>query len=112
MWSMINNLQLVVHTSLIKVSFPANAFMIFEYMIPVATFDFLETDDFYPKIFSTLPERDPFNTQFTRLKYDSMYMIINMGTLLMFFIWQILLYVTYPIFYHVRKCNRVTKWIR
>ena len=80
-------------------------------MIPVASFDFLPTDDFYPELFSELPEREAYSTKFDRLNYGSMYLIINMGTLLMFFAWLTLLYLLYPIAYITKKRNKVTKWI-
>ena len=51
-WSMINNLQIAIHSPLINVQFPGNAFMIYEVMITVATFDILPTDDFYPYFLS------------------------------------------------------------
>ena len=102
-WGMINNLQLIVHLPLINVIFPGNAFMIFDYMIPIATFDFAPTDAFYPLIFTQLEERDAWSNKFDRLNYGSMYLIMNMGTLFGFFVWELLLYATYPLLYCLGK---------
>jgi hypothetical protein len=44
-------LQLVVFLPLIKVKYPGNARLINDYMIQIATFDLLPTDDIYPQIF-------------------------------------------------------------
>ena len=53
-WGMINNLQMVIHAPLIEIQFPGNAFMLYEVMIPVATFDILPTDDMFPEMFPKL----------------------------------------------------------
>ena len=51
---MINNLQMIIHAPLINIQFPGNAFMLYEVMIPVATFDILPTDDIFPEMFPKL----------------------------------------------------------
>ena len=96
-WSMINNLQIAIHSPLINVQFPGNAFMIYEVMITVATFDILPTDDFYPYFFPSLPERDAFSDKFDRLEYGSYYIIMNMGTMLLVFFWYLLMFMIYPV---------------
>ena len=53
-WGMINNLQMIIHAPLINIQFPGNAFMLYEVMIPVATFDILPTDDMFPVMFPKL----------------------------------------------------------
>ena len=65
---MVNNLQMVMNSPLINVSFPANAFMIYEVMITIASFDILPTDDIFPLFFPSLPPIDsPYDELFERL---------------------------------------------
>ena len=52
---MVNNLQIIIHIPLINVQIPGNASMIYDVMIPVATFDILPTDNLFPKLFTQLP---------------------------------------------------------
>jgi len=95
-WGMVNNLQIVVHTPLINVQFPANAFLLYDVMISVATFDILPTDDVYPYLFPDLPENDAFNDKFDRLQIGSRYLVMNMGTLLLVFTFYVALFIVYP----------------
>ena len=77
--------------------FPGNAFMIFEVMISVATFDILPTDDWFPLVLTELPEVEPYTDKFDRLNYGSVFTIMNMGTMLIIFIYYSILYFSYPI---------------
>ena len=52
---MVNNLQIVLHAPLMNLQFPANAFLIYDVMISVATFDILPTDAIFPNFFRDLP---------------------------------------------------------
>ena len=70
--------------------------MIYGVMINVATFDILPTDDIYPHIFTGLPEQDPLSSKFERLEYGSNFSVMNMGTLLIFFFWYLMLLAIYP----------------
>ena len=67
-------------------------------MITVATFDILPTDDMFPEIFTQLPEDvEPYSEKFDRLELGSPFTIMNMGTLLIIFLFYILLYMLYPV---------------
>ena len=70
--------------------------MIFEVMISVATFDILPTDDWFPIVLTELPEEDPYSDKFDRLNYGSVFTIMNMGTMLLIFIYYSVLYLIYP----------------
>ena len=92
-----------------NVQFPANAFMIYDVMISVATFDVLPTDDIFPSFFSDLPEEDPFSEKFDRLNIGSRFLIMNMGTMLLIFIFYFALFLAYPFcraLRHDAKCAR------
>jgi len=66
-WGMVNNMQIVLHAPLLNLQFPANAFLLYEVMINVATFDILPTDDIFLEFFPNLPEDDPYTEKFDRL---------------------------------------------
>ena len=115
-WGMINNLQIVIHSPLINVQFPGNAFILYDNMIVVATFDFLPTDDWYPFLFPNVPQDIPFNEKFERLNYDSNVLLFLMGTLLLVFFYYIFCFImAYPIYFlHTEaKCARTLyyRWI-
>ena len=95
-WGMVNNLQIVVHSPLVNVQFPANAFLLYDVMITIATFDVLPTDDVFPSIFPELPEDNPFNDKFDRLQIGSSFLVMNMGTMLLIFTFYSVLYAIYP----------------
>ena len=92
---MVNNLQIIIHSPLINVQFPGNAFIIYDNMIVVATFDFLPTDKFYPWFFPNVPIFGPFTDKFKRLGYTHTYLVFNMGTMLIFFFYHVLCYLLY-----------------
>ena len=94
---------------MINVQFPGNAFILYDNMIIVATFDFLPTDDWYPYIFPNVPEGVPFTSKFDRLGYGHNVLLFNMGTLLIFFFYHIFCYlVAWPIYF----LHTETKWAK
>ena len=78
LWSMMNGLQLAVHSPLFNLNFPANAGMFIEFIINIATFD-LVPPDFILKIF-TFPESEPYSDGFDTVGYSSQYPVENLGT--------------------------------
>ena len=116
LWGMVNNLQLVIHSPLFGVQFPANSFMIFDVMIAIATFDILPTDNFFPAIFPDMPEfeynffkADKDFERFDRLQIGSRYTVMNMGTMLIILSFYVLLFIVYPCFNFIKndsKCGR------
>ena len=66
--------------------------MIYEVMITVATFDILPTDELFPLIFPNIPEIDAYSPKFDRLGYGSMFIIMNMGTMLIVLFYYLALY--------------------
>ena len=94
---MVNNLQIIIHSPLINVQFPGNAFMIYEVMITVATFDILPTDDMFPLVLSEFPDEDAYTDKFDRLNYGSIFCVMNMGTMLIIFLVYMSLYTFYAI---------------
>ena len=43
MWGLINSLQIVLHLPLINYYFPANAMILFSFLINIATFNLINT---------------------------------------------------------------------
>ena len=66
--------------------------MIYEVMITVATFDILPTDELFPLIFPNFPEIDAYSPKFDRLGYGSMFIVMNMGTMLVVLFYYLTLY--------------------
>jgi len=62
----------------------------------VATFDILPTDEIFGMVLTQFPEVEAFTPKFERLNYGSMFIVMNMGTMLLVFICYILLYAIYP----------------
>ena len=96
---MVNNLQIIAYTPLMNLQFPANAFRIYEVMIPIATFDILGTTEIFPTLsdlFIDLPEDTAYTEKFFRLNITSKFFVINMGTLLAIFFVYCVLFVLYP----------------
>ena len=116
LWGMINNLQIIIHSPLINVQFPGNAFILYDNMIVVATFDFLPTDDFFPYIFPNVPFEDAYTDKFDRLGYSHTFLLFNMGTMLIIFFYHLVCYLLYhPIKFlssDARWANKLLhKWI-
>ena len=87
--------------------------MIYEVMITVATFDILPTDDMFPLVLAELPEEDAYTDKFDRLNYGSVFTVMNMGTLLIIFLYYVVLYSIYPCVRlgknHLKWCNKLEK---
>ena len=64
-------------------------------MIIIGTFDFLPTDDIYPVVFPSLAESEPYSAKFDRVGLSHAYLVMNLGSLFLFFFIHILLYVVY-----------------
>lgn len=103
---MINNLQIIIHAPLIEVPFPGNAFMIYEVMMTVATFEILPSDEILPGMFPNLTEEVPFSTKFERLGYETQYIIMNMGTMFLVFLLNFFLLVIYLPLKALSYCSR------
>ena len=61
---------------------PANAALVYGFVMKIASFDLLPTDTFYDTYFR-FSEKDsgPVNSNFESLGYESLYFLRNMGTL-------------------------------
>ena len=82
---MINNLQFTMHTPLLDINFPANANLVFNFIISIVTFDVFPSEDALNQIFQ-FPEASPYNERFDEIGYGSTNIIFNLGSN-NFFIW-------------------------
>jgi hypothetical protein len=87
LWGMINSLQLIVHMPALNVQYPANAGLYSGYLIDVTTFDFLQTDEFFPQLFLFNDKQDggasgahPLNDRLDTIDYGFTSVIMNTGT--------------------------------
>jgi len=82
MWGNISSLQLIVHLPINQVEFPANALVLFEALIKVVTFDFLNIRDVLGVDADlNFTPTSPFNENFDKLGYGSQNTIDNLGTI-------------------------------
>ena len=85
MWGNINALQLIVHLPLINLLYPGHLQKLFDSLISVVTFDFLEVFDEEEGIdLQVLPEftmTEPLNKNFDAVGYGSTNTMDNLGSL-------------------------------
>ena len=93
-FSMLTGMQLIVHSPLINVQFPAIAFSLYEELIKVATYELLPTEELFP-LFMDLPDLGYFNEKFQRLDYGYFYSTMNLGFMFLVFLFNLALY---PVF--------------
>ena len=87
LWSMLNGLQLSTHMGLFNLKFPSNANFLLDFMVNVATFDFMPVEAIW--FFFDFPESGSFSLSFASSGYEYINLIENMGTC--FFMVQIYL---------------------
>ena len=108
-WGMINNLQLIIFAPLVNVQFPGNAFMLYDVMIVIGTFDYLDTDDIFPNFVPSIEESEPYSPKFDRLDISHAYLVMNLGSLFIVFLINILMYLIYIPIKYVGADSRCTK---
>ena len=66
---------------LFKIDIPANVGIFFGYIIAIASFDLIPIDDYIDQ-YGGLTPVDPINHNFEAIGFGSLYVLINLGTLL------------------------------
>ena len=89
--NLVTSIQLMVHTPLLNVQFPANAFVLYEELIKLVMFELFPAQDIFPK-YMDFPDRGYFNEKFERLDYGSFYSIMLLGTVFLIMLWMLMLY--------------------
>ena len=108
---MITGVQLVVHSPLLNIQFPGNAFVIYEELIGMVTYEFLPTSDIFPHYFD-FPDRGSLNDRFERLDYGSFYSIMMLGCIFLAIIWMLFLYIVFLVLLVCRKLRWPRKVLR
>ena len=88
-FSMIQNLQVIVHKQLVNLNTPANAQIFYSKILKLAAYDlFGELFDLDNKIPETLgiADSDPLTVNFDALGYETAYYAVNMGSALIIYI--------------------------
>ena len=102
LWGMINGLQIFVHLPLFSISVPANASMLIENLLKIATFDIIETEVAFGWLFE-FPEEDEdlIKGDFGDSGYESAYTVNLLGTGFIFIalvcFTMVILLLTWPI---------------
>lgn len=74
---------------LFQISMPSNAGLFFKEIMSIAAFDFYDFSDVIHDNFQISPT-DPIDTNFETIGFESSYFLINMGTMMLFYMYYIL----------------------
>ena len=84
----------MVHLSLNNIAFPGNVAFFYSYLLNIAGFDFLPTDNIFDWLFE-FKSSEPLTARFETIGYETTYFVKNMGTMFIFgVIFAILLVLT------------------
>ena len=93
--SSVTALTPITHLILIDLDYPANLNHFYSYLFPLISFDLIETDEIYERIFSLSEfEDEPQSEPFDLLGYSYQLAINNIGSLLIFIFSQPILLIT------------------
>lgn len=99
---MLNSQQIVVHLPMyMGLKFPANAMMVIEEMIKLATFDLIPTEGIDSEI-HYWPETDPFSVNFETAGVETVFFLANIG-FAMYMIYAHLLAILIHASLHIKK---------
>jgi hypothetical protein len=111
LWSLVEGLQLVLHSMLFNISFPQNALTFVTVFMNMASFNLIPTNIVTNKIFDE-PVSDKFSDNFSALGYQSLSAIQNMGLLLFFAAFYLLLQTLWlPIACLIPKAYSSKRWV-
>ena len=85
LWALIEAQQIVVLMPLFKITLPPLCSIFFGFLMQIASFDLIPIDSVIEEHGGMTP-RDPINTNFESIGFESMYLLINLGTILIMII--------------------------
>ena len=77
-WSMINQMQIILHFPLIDLPYPPNIIIFIGKLMKIANFEVVETNDWLEQAFN-LTVTDPYSTSFNALGYEKRNYVQNLG---------------------------------
>ena len=91
--------------------FPSNATALNSIVISIATFDMVDTNEYFDKHIFIYPEETPFNKAFEQFKYESTLIIVNISIIVWTYLFYWFLGFINGIFYCTNKatCGKVGK---
>jgi len=98
--ALINTQQLIVMMPLFTATLPANAGMFFAKMMEIAAFELFDTKPYLDKYLGLAPS-EPLNSNFEAVGFESVYVLHNMGTLVLAFFYYLFL----VMFSYLLKCT-------
>ena len=101
-WSTIESQQIIVLMPLFKVNLPANVGIFFGYIMMIASFDLVPVDSFVDEYGGMTPT-EPINENFEAVGFESLYVLINLGTIL-------ILVIVFPILIIAERIMRRLKF--
>ena len=78
-WSMLNELTLIVHLPIFSVTFPANAFLLYEAIIQLVQMDLVKTEPILTILLGLDMSEGAYGPQFDRLEYRHKSFLANIG---------------------------------
>jgi len=92
------------HLMLISIVFAANISMMINYIMEIATFDLIDTDDVYEEVFNMSIDEEPYTESFSDMGYETNNIILNMGTVFLVIFSNILAFAVILIFRIMQRC--------
>ena len=100
--------------ALFTVRMPANAAMFFGFLMQIASFDFIPMDLLYDLIFPNKIRSEPLNANFDQIGFSSMYLIYNLGSMILAFVMipvKILLYFCLKPLNHFERVRKIRQYL-
>ena len=91
LWGMLRAQQILVHLPLFNITFPGNVAFFYSFLLNIAAFDALPTDELFDWMFAA-EEKEPISASFGALGYETTYFIRNLGTPFVFFLGLLFLF--------------------
>ena len=77
-WSMINQMQIILHFPLIDLPYPPNIIVFISKLMKIANFEVVETNDWLEERFNLTPT-DSYSSSFNALGYEKRNFVQNLG---------------------------------
>ena len=89
-----------------KLKFPANTMMVTSYMITLATFELIPTDDLFEEIFY-FPELEPFSESFETCDLETNLFLSNIGFMLVIILLHVLFVILHASIHYFRNSGKL-----